>query len=250
MRLPIPILGQAANAPFPAPASALQEPNGLLALGGDLAPERLLSAYRQGIFPWYGEGQPMLWWSPDPRMVFQSGHIHLSRRFRRSLRGSHWIVRMDSAFPEVIHACAQTPRPGQRGTWIVAEMQAAYAELHRQGIAHSVEVFSGPRLVGGLYGLAIGRMFFAESMFSGESGGSKIALAALAWRLAEWGWPLIDAQVESTHLERMGARAWPRELFLATIAPLVAVDEPATNWNQRFAEFPACALASCDTAVR
>jgi len=243
MKLPIPILGAAADAPFPAPKTALHEPDGLLAIGGDLSVTRLISAYRQGIFPWYGEGQPILWWSPDPRMLFRTDGVHLSRRFRRSLRTSEWTVRMDSAFSEVIRACAEVPRHGRRGTWITGEMRQAYTLLHQQGVAHSVEVFAGGQLVGGLYGLGIGRMFFAESMVSLESGGSKVALAALAYRLAQWGWPLIDAQVESVHLESLGAFAWPRNVFLRTIAPLVACDEPCGNWNHRFGEFPARALA-------
>jgi len=239
---PLPVLGADVNAPFPAPGTALRDPNGLLAIGGDLSPQRLLNAYRQGIFPWYGEGQPILWWSPDPRMVFSTGVVHLSRRFRRTLRASDWILRMDSAFPEVIRACAESPRRGQVGTWITDDMRRAYTDLHARGIAHSLEVFAGKRLVGGLYGLAIGRMFFAESMFSRESGGSKVALAALAHTLHMWGWPLIDAQVESAHLKRMGACIWPRDVFLAAIAPLVAAEEPDINWHQRFGEYPARTL--------
>jgi len=242
MKLPIPILGADADAPFPDPGMALGEPNGLLAIGGDLSVQRLVLAYRQGIFPWYGEGQPILWWSPDPRMVFRTNAIHLSRRFRRWLRASDWVVRMDSAFTEVIRACAEAPRPGQVGTWITAQMRTAYTDLYRCGIAHSVEVFARGRLVGGLYGLSIGRMFFAESMFSRASGGSKVALAALARALDGWGWPLLDAQVESAHLVSMGAGAWPRELFLSTITPLTLADEPASNWNSRFGEIQARAL--------
>jgi len=243
MKRPIPILGSSVSAPFPAPHSALRDPDGLLAMGGDLSVPRLLSAYRHGIFPWYSEGQPILWWSPDPRMVFRTDGVHLSRRFRRALRTSEWTVRMDSRFSEVIGACAQTPRPGQQGTWITREMCTAYLALHQQGFAHSVEVLAGGRLVGGLYGLGIGRMFFAESMFSLESGGSKVALAALAQHLAQWGWPLIDAQVEHPHLASLGAAPWPREVFLQALAPLVAGDEPAGSWHRRFGEFPACALA-------
>jgi len=239
MTFPIPILGASPDAPFPAPATALREPDGLLAMGGDLSAQRLLTAYRQGIFPWYAEGQPILWWSPDPRMVFRTDAVHLSRRFRRSLRASEWTVRMDGAFPAVIRACAEAPRRGQRGTWITEQMRLAYTALHQQGIAHSVEVFARERLVGGLYGLGIGRMFFAESMFSLESGGSKVALAALAHRLAQWGWPLIDAQLESPHLESLGGALWPRDMFLSVITPLAACDEPAGRWAERFGEFPA-----------
>jgi len=244
MIVTVPLLHPRADAPFPPPGTALRKPAGLLAMGGDLSPQRLLCAYRQGIFPWYDEGRPLLWWSPDPRMVFRTDAVHLSRRFRRSLRASEWMVRMDGAFSEVIGLCAEIPREKERGTWITADMRAAYANLHQQGFAHSVEVLSScGRLVGGLYGLSIGQMFFAESMFSVESGGSKVALAALARRLSEWGWPLIDAQLENPHLERMGATSWPRARFLDAIAPLVAMEEPCGNWAARFGPFPARALA-------
>jgi len=243
MKLPIPILGSSADAPFPAPHGALREPDGLLAIGGDLSVQRLLAAYRQGIFPWYGDGQPILWWSPDPRMVFRTDGVHLSRRFRRSLRTSEWTVCMDSRFPDVISACAQTPRPGQQGTWITRDMRLAYLALHQEGFAHSVEVLAGGHLVGGLYGLGIGRMFFAESMFSLESGGSKVALAALVHRLWEWGWPLVDAQVENPHLESLGGIRWPRDIFLHVMTPLVNSAEPVTDWAERFGQFPARALA-------
>jgi len=243
MTLPIVLLGTRGDAAFPAPATALREPNGLLAMGGDLSIPRLLAAYRQGIFPWYGEGQPILWWSPDPRMVFRTDTVHLSRRFRRSLRTGTWMVRMDGAFSDVIRYCAQVQRHGQCGSWITDEMRQAYLALHQQGIAHSVEVFAQDRLVGGLYGLSIGRMFFAESMFSLESGGSKIALAALARHLLEKGFPLMDAQVESPHLQSLGATPWPRNLFLDALAPLVAVDEPCGSWAACFGELPARDLA-------
>src|SRR5690606_4634571 len=164
-------LGDDPHAGFPDPERALHEPDGLLAVGGDLSPARLLDAYRHGIFPWFSEGQPILWWSPRTRMVFRPEAVHLSRRFRRGLRGLDWVVRADTAFARVVEACA-APRPGQDGgTWIVPVMRAAYAELHRLGHAHSIEVYDGDALVGGLYGIAVGRMFFAESMFSARSGG-------------------------------------------------------------------------------
>ena len=231
------------GAPFPPAEAALRQPDGLLAIGGDLSPQRLLNAYRHGIFPWYSEGQPILWWAPDPRMVFRTDGVRLSSRFRRGLRHSTWQVRADTAFAEVMAACAGTPRPGQDGTWITDAMQAAYLELHRLGHAHSVEVFDQDRLVGGLYGVAIGRMFFGESMYSGESGGSKIALAALAHRLLEWGWPLIDAQVENPHLLSLGAESWPRPKFLEQVADLTGLAEPMGSWTARFGALEASALA-------
>ena len=242
--LQLPALGRDPEAPFPPADAALREPDGLLAVGGDLAPARLLNAYRHGIFPWYSDGQPILWWSPDPRMVFRSDGVRLSSRFRRGLRRSSWVARADTAFAQVIAACASMPRAGQHGTWITGDMQAAYLELHRLGHAHSVEVFDDTGLVGGIYGVAVGRMFFGESMFSGQSGGSKVALAALAWRLRRWGWPLIDAQVENEHLLRLGAESWPRADFLRRIDGLVPIPEPAGPWTHRFGMLPATLLAA------
>jgi len=236
-------LGSRADAPFPDPAHALRDPDGLLAIGGDLHPLRLLNAYRAGIFPWFSEGEPPLWWSPDPRMVFRTDHVAPSRRFRRSLRACDWIVRADTAFEAVISACADIPRRGQPGTWISPDMQAAYIRLHRLGHAHSVEAWSGDELVGGIYGVAIGRMFFGESMFSRRTDGSKVAIAALAGRLHAWGWPLIDAQVENPHLVSLGAQRWPRAEFLDAVATLVAEDDAPGGWTDRFGELPARELA-------
>lgn len=252
MREPrLPMLDADPTAPFPPAGSALRDPDGLLAFGGDLSPPRLLNAYAHGIFPWYSDGQPLLWWSPDPRMVFRTDGVHLPRRFRRTLRGLPWVATADTAFDAVVAACADTPRRGQRGTWITAEMRAAYCALHRLGHAHSIEVRergedAAPgegRLVGGLYGVAIGRMFFAESMFSAASGGSKAALAALASRLAAWGWPLLDAQVENAHLRSLGAEAWPRDRFLGEVRRLAALAEPSGPWTGRFGALPVAALA-------
>lgn len=231
------------QAPFPDPSTALREPDGLLAMGGDLSPARLLNAYRHGIFPWFSDGQPILWWSPDPRMVFDTDRVHLSSRFRRGLRRIPWRVRADTAFEQVIDACAKAPRPGQRGTWITPGMRDAYVALHRLGHAHSIEVFDGAVLVGGLYGVAIGRMFFAESMVSLASGGSKVALAGLAHRLHGWGHPLIDAQVENDHLLRLGARSMPRDAFLDAVRALVSEGGPVDTWTGAFGDWPACALA-------
>ncbi|MFT4248995.1 MAG: leucyl/phenylalanyl-tRNA--protein transferase [Pseudomonas sp.] len=237
------LLSPSPDAPFPPAETALAQPDGLLAVGGDLAPQRLLNAYASGIFPWFSEGQPILWWSPDPRMVFRTDGVRLSSRFRRGLRGNTWHICADTRFAEVIDACADSPRPGQDGTWITAGMREAYLALHRLGHAHSVEVFDGDALVGGIYGVAIGQAFFGESMFSGRSGGSKVALAALAHRLRQWGWPLIDAQVENPHLLSLGAEAWPRERFLAHVRELGGRPEPPGPWTRRFGQLAAAALA-------
>lgn len=237
-----PLLSPDPEAPFPPADTALREPDGLLAIGGCLSPARLLNAYRHGIFPWYSEGQPLLWWSPDPRLVFRTDGVRLSSRFRRSLRSSGWELRADSAFGAVVDACADAPRRGQSGTWITPEMRQAYLRLHRLGHAHSVEVYDGPRLAGGIYGVAVGRMFFGESMFSAASGGSKAALAGLAAWLSRQGWPLIDAQVENPHLLRLGAERWPRERFLREVARLAAEPDRAGPWTGAFGRVPAAAL--------
>lgn len=221
----------------------MRDPDGLLAIGGDLSLPRLLNAYRHGIFPWFSPGQPPLWWSPDPRMVFHTDGVRLSSRFRRTLRQSPWQVRADTCFEEVITACAQASRPRQRGTWITSGMRQAYIDLHRNGHAHSVEVFDGATLVGGIYGVAIGRMFFGESMFSGCSGGSKVALAALAARLKDWGWPLIDAQVENDHLHSIGGRPMGRDAFLAQVADLADRPSPEGDWRERFGVLTAASLS-------
>lgn len=241
-RLPF-LLDAAPDAPFPDPNLALRQPDGLLAVGGDLSPRRLLNAYRAGVFPWYSEGQPLLWWSPDPRTVFRTDGVHLSSRFRRQLRGSDWVLRADTAFAQVMTACATAPRPGQDDTWITAPMLDAYSALHHQGHAHSLEVWDGDALVGGIYGVAIGRMFFGESMFSAVSGGSKAALAGLANVLAGWGWPLIDAQVDNDHLGRMGAEQWPRPDFLELVAQQVQLDGFAEPWTGRIGDLPVSALS-------
>ncbi|QWP75510.1 leucyl/phenylalanyl-tRNA--protein transferase [Lysobacter sp. K5869] len=242
-RLPF-LLAKDPEAPFPPGDRALDDPDGLLAVGGDLSPARLLNAYRAGVFPWPSEGYPLLWWCPDPRTVFRTDAVHLASRFRRDLRRSGWTVRADTAFETVIAACAAAPRPGQDGTWIVPEMIEAYTRMHRLGHAHSVEVFDGEALVGGIYGIAIGRMFYGESMFSAVSGGSKAALAALARRLHGWGRPLLDAQVENPHLLSLGAVSMPRAQFLAEAAELAAAPgfEPGP-WTERFGERPAAELA-------
>ncbi|HAI46242.1 MAG TPA: leucyl/phenylalanyl-tRNA--protein transferase [Stenotrophomonas sp.] len=236
-------LADAPDAPFPPAETALRQPDGLLAVGGDLSPVRLLNAYAGGVFPWFSEGQPLLWWSPDPRMVFRTEGVHLSGRFRRSLRGSDWVVRADTCFAEVIAACAGSPRPGQDGTWISPDMVDAYSHLHDLGVAHSFEVWDWQTLVGGIYGVAIGTMFFGESMFSGASGGSKIALAALAATLHRWDWRLIDAQVENPHLLRMGAVHLPREEFLQHVRLAVREEGREGPWTRAVGRLPTRDLA-------
>ncbi len=243
MALRLPHLSPDPLAPFPDACTALRDPDGLLAMGGDLSPERLLNAYGHGIFPWFSEGQPLMWWSPNPRTVFRTERVRLSSRLRRQLRHCPWIVRADTAFERVITACAQTPRAGQRGTWITADMRRAYIALHRLGHSHSVEVFDGEQLVGGIYGVAIGRMFFGESMFSAQSGGSKVALAALTHRLHAWGWPLLDAQVENAHLLSLGAELWPRGQFLEAIAALVTLSGAPGPWTDCFGDIAVHELA-------
>ena len=199
--------------PFPQTSQALDDPDGLLAAGADLSPATLLNAYRKGIFPWYSPGQPILWWSPDPRLVLFPREFHLSRRLQRSLRQRHWQFSLNSAFEQVIDACAHTPRHGQRGTWISADMRAAYCRLHALGHAHSIEVWHGRQLVGGIYGVRIGQVFFGESMFSHARDASKAAMAMLCRLHTTLSFELLDCQVESAHLLSLGARTLTREQF-------------------------------------
>lgn len=244
MSLALPWLPADTLAPFPPAQHALREPDGLLCAGGDLSPERLLLAYRHGIFPWFSPGEPILWWSPDPRTVFDTASFRLPSRFRRQLRRSTWQVRANSAFAEVIGHCASIPRPGQAGTWIGPAVQAAYQRLHHLGHAHSVEVFEEDTLVGGLYGVMIGRMFFAESMFSRKSGGSKVALAALARFLHAQDCPLIDAQVDNPHLRSLGAVQCAREAFLQQVASLCQRPPLALPFARLWQPLAAQALAA------
>lgn len=197
---------------FPPLERALRDPNGLLAVGGDLSPERLTQAYRHGCFPWYQAGQPILWWSPDPRTVLFPHELHVSRSLRKVLRQERFQVSFDQDFSAVIQACAG-PRDYADGTWITPEMKTAYQELHRRGIAHSVEVWQNGTLVGGLYGLAIGQLFFGESMFSHTDNASKVGFATLVKRLEQWGFVLIDCQMPTQHLQSLGARSIPRTEF-------------------------------------
>jgi leucyl/phenylalanyl-tRNA---protein transferase len=215
--------------PFPPIHLALREPNGLLAIGGDLHPTRLLRAYAYGAFPWYNPDEPILWWCPDPRAVLPPGDLHISRSLRRTLRSGHFRITVDTCFDAVTAGCA-APRTHHRGTWLGDAMRDAYAELHRQGHAHSVEVWDGDALVGGLYGVAIGRMFYGESMFSRQTNASKVALVALCDRLAAHDFALIDCQVASAHLTRLGAVEWSRERFIEVARPAAQTPVSAGVW--------------------
>ncbi|HEY5775136.1 MAG TPA: leucyl/phenylalanyl-tRNA--protein transferase [Xanthomonadales bacterium] len=208
----IPILAPDPESPFPPTDQALDYPEGLLAIGGDLSPARLINAYRQGIFPWYSDDQPILWWSPSPRCVIFPGAVHVSRRLRRRYNQGQFSLTADQSFAAVIAACAE-PRADQDGTWITDDMRRAYIRLHRLGVAHSVEVHVGGELVGGIYGLALGGMFFGESMFSRQADASKLALVGLCRQLHQWGFSLLDCQVSNPHLLSMGAQEISRQEF-------------------------------------
>ncbi|MFP5344837.1 MAG: leucyl/phenylalanyl-tRNA--protein transferase [Gammaproteobacteria bacterium] len=211
---------------FPDADLALREPDGLLAVGGDLSPARLIEAYRNGIFPWYSEGEPILWWSPDPRMVLFPERLHVSRSLRKLLKQGRYNVTFDQAFASVIKQCAAL-REG--GTWITREMQHAYCRLHELGYAHSVECWRDKKLAGGLYGVALGRVFFGESMFSLEPNASKVALVRLVERLQHSGYRMLDCQVHSAHLQRLGAEDIPRVEFLRLLKQWRG--EPAPAWR-------------------
>jgi len=210
--------------PFPPVEEALIEPNGLLAAGGDLSPERLLDAYARGIFPWFNEEDPVLWWSPDPRMVLFPRELHISRSLRRAIRSGQFSVTLDRAFDAVVDGCAG-PRVNQDGTWITGDMMLAYSRLAQLGFAHSIESWEGPELVGGLYGVALGGVFYGESMFSRRSNASKVALAYLTRQLERWNFAVIDCQMATEHLASFGAREIPRADFLRSVQ--VAVGQPA-----------------------
>lgn len=220
---------------FPPVEHALSRPDGLLAAGGDLSTPRLLAAYRHGIFPWYEEGQPLLWWSPDPRCVFRPGDLRVSRRLRRDVRNSPCELRVNTAFAEVIRACAG-PRRYHSGTWITPDMLAAYERLHREGWAHSIEIWRGTDLVGGLYGLVIGRALFGESMFSGHANASKFAMLYIDRLLSCGTLGLLDCQIESSHLLSLGAVTIPRADFVRDV-------EALTTPPERLAEWPATPVA-------
>ncbi|NNC76379.1 MAG: leucyl/phenylalanyl-tRNA--protein transferase [Woeseiaceae bacterium] len=216
-------------AAFPPIHAALTEPDGLLAAGGDLSSERLLYAYRMGIFPWYQAGQPILWWSPDPRCILRPAEFHIARRLRRSMQKCSWRLTFNRKFSEVIHACAGPRRSGQ-GTWITNDMAEAFESLHRAGWAHSVEIHDGKQLVGGMYGLAIGRVFFGESMFSHEENASKYALLGLCSVIRQHAFELIDCQVESGHLLTLGAVTVPRARFRETLDSACEPPMPFEKW--------------------
>jgi leucyl/phenylalanyl-tRNA--protein transferase len=204
------------EAPFPPVELALRDPEGLLAFGGSLSVKRLLRAYRQGIFPWYSEGQPIMWWSPDPRAVLFPDELKVSRSLRKTLKKQLYKVTLDTAFTEVITGCAE-PRKDDSGTWITDEMKDAYYALHLQGYAHSVEAWQDGKLVGGLYGVAIGKIFVGESMFARRTDASKVAFVHLVQQLKRWGYAVIDCQMQSAHLASLGAIDIPRTEFCALL---------------------------------
>ncbi len=215
--------------PFPPVAKALRSPNGLLCAGADLSPERLLDAYSRGIFPWYSEGEPILWWSPHPRMVLFPDELKVSRSLRKAVARGPFETRFDTAFAEVMRECA-APRDGQPGTWIVPEMVAAYTRLHELGFAHSVESWRDGQLAGGLYGILLGRVFFGESMFSRETDASKVALVKLVARLKGMGVRVIDCQQATRHLASLGAREIPRSAFAQLLAESIQYPPTGCRW--------------------
>lgn len=224
----IPLLGPSDL--FPPVERALAEPNGLLAAGGGLSPARLIEAYRRGIFPWYSAGDPVLWWCPDPRTVLRTDAMRISKSLRRRLRRADYEVSADRTFDHVLDGCA-APRRDADGTWLLPPMRRAYQRLHALSIAHSVEVRTRGELVAGVYGVALGRMFFGESMFTRVSDGSKIALAALTAQLARWHFPLVDCQMRTEHLVSLGATEMPRREFVVAVEQLVALPPIPSPWH-------------------
>jgi leucyl/phenylalanyl-tRNA--protein transferase len=226
---PMPIFALTDRLQFPPPHLATKE--GLLAVGGDLGQQRLLLAYREGIFPWFSDGEPILWWSPDPRLVLYPNEMHLSASLKKRIRQHRFRLSADRAFDAVIAECRRVPRKHQEGTWIVASMVDAYQRLHRNGFAHSIEAWQDRQLVGGLYGVSLGRCFFGESMFSRVSDASKIALAGLVQFLAVLGFKLIDCQVPTAHLATLGAREIPRRRFLSELEKALKKKTVAGSWT-------------------
>lgn len=227
------------SADFPPIETSLDEPDGLLAAGGDLSLTRLIRAYQSGIFPWYNENEPILWWSPDPRFVIYPEKIKISRSLAKNLRNNHFEIRMDTAFEQVISICANQPRKDQPSTWITDEMRQAYIELHHAGHAHCVECWNGDELVGGLYGIHTGQVFCGESMFSRESNASKIALVHLCHFLQLHRFKLIDSQVHTEHLERLGAEMIPRNDYIKVLQQTHDIKMP-DNWSELFKNYIAC----------
>ncbi len=226
----MPIFQLSDKASFPPPH--FSEGDGLLAVGGDLSQERLLKAYYMGIFPWYSDPDPILWWSPDPRLVLFPSELKVSRRLRRTIRSGLYRITMDTAFEQVIKTCAEIPRRYEKGTWITPEMVAAYCRLHTAGFAHSVEAWSEGRLAGGLYGVAIGRCFFGESMFSKQSNASKVTFVELVEYLRKKKYRLIDCQVTTAHLKKFGAREIPRTEFLSVLKKFREKPSQRGKWPQ------------------
>ncbi|MGH8671138.1 MAG: leucyl/phenylalanyl-tRNA--protein transferase [Burkholderiales bacterium] len=220
----------AAHDSFPHPEKALREPNGLLAVGGNLSVKRLIEAYSKGIFPWFNEGEPILWWSPDPRMVLYPEELKISRSLQQILKKSNYEVRIDSAFVDVMKACA-APRKGQNGTWITVPIVAAYSKLFELGLVHSVETWIEGELAGGLYGVALGKMFYGESMFSRQPNSSKIALVHLVRQLRRWRFGMIDCQIKTPHLASLGAREIPRAEFSQRLAKLIKYPSIIGRWR-------------------
>lgn len=227
----LPCLDGAPDSAFPDSEDAMVYPRGLLAWGGTLSPGRLLEAYRRGIFPWYSEGQPVLWWTPSPRCVLYPGQVYVSKRTRRRLRGGVFEIRADTEFSAVMEGCAQ-PGPGRESTWITTDMRNAYQALHEAGHAHSVEAWRDGELVGGVYGVAIGRMFFGESMFSRANDASKVALITLCRQLQAWGFGPMDCQVENPHLLSLGAVEVDRARFEAALATHTSKPFTAERWSR------------------
>jgi len=219
------------NQAFPHPNTAEINPDGLLAVGGCLSPQRLINAYQQGIFPWFSAGEPLLWWSPNPRLVLFPEQLKISRSLRKTQRKNIFTLKIDSNFEGVIQACAKTPRQYEGGTWISDEMQQAYQALHQQGVAHSVEAWCDNQLVGGLYGLAIGQVFFGESMFHHQTDASKIAFSFLVEQLSQWGYQLIDCQVHSEHLVSLGAVEINRDDFLKHLQQYCPLAPHQNSWE-------------------
>lgn len=231
----IAVLG-AAHA-FPPVAQALREPDGLLAAGGDLSPGRLLAAYRNAVFPWFSPGDPILWWSPSQRMVLAPGQVRITRSLAKAMRNRRYRITIDTAFEQVMRACA-APRDGQNGTWITDEMVAAYAELHRMGHAHSYEFWLDDRLAGGLYGVAVGRMFYGESMFHRATDASKICFVTMAQHLHRHGFGMVDCQMFTPHLESLGAQLISRDDFIARLNIYLGQPQPDGMWQESFRNEP------------